>query len=135
MKVQERSSILRSNGDRVNFIKEYLDSVNYFKDYQQKLANNQTASKLNEHYSMSEFLKELENILPGIEKEQINYIQNENIGNCLFCFFISRKGIYPTKPVLKAFFLYFVTYLSEFLSNFKAYTLVFFAFFFYFPKF
>ena len=48
---------------------------------------------------------------------------------------VLRRGIYPTKPVLKAFFLYFVTYLSEFLSNFNAYTLVFLHFSFTFQKF
>ena len=110
MKIQERSSIIRSPGDRVNFVKGYLDSVNYFK----KMGNDQASpplddqsldapkpqkstslsssmlrpftsspSKLNDNYTMSEFLKELENILPGIEKEQINDIRNGNIGNFL----------------------------------------------------
>ena len=105
MKIQERSSIIRSPGDRVNFVKGYLDSVNYFK----KMGNDQasppldeqsldgpkpqkstslsssmlSSSKLNDNYTMSEFLKELENILPGIEKEQIKDIRNGNIGNFL----------------------------------------------------
>lgn len=101
MKVFERSSIIRSTEDRVKFVKDYLDSVNYFKKaYQARAAQaadaaagsepiqpnteskpGQMSSPMSSQYTMSTFIRDLENVLPGIEPAQVNEIRNGNIDN------------------------------------------------------